>query len=261
MWTDKVSIVEDVSSADWLADRLVGRWGTVAGTVPAGFEAYARILHPVEFHHARREPVTWSRVADVTGREVHPTVQWHALIGTSDPWTRSTSEWPEGQPEQGNLPLSSLLMLCDTPARRTTTPEDCYFALWEGWGQLSSGSARSTLTLDGSPVGVEAPPLLTPRERSAPRLQLPGRDYHLLRGPLSAMAALARYDGHDMWTQSPNLFWPADRAWCVATEIDFDSTLVGGTSEAIAEVLASPLESWPVESSDSLQSDADRLNE
>jgi hypothetical protein len=30
---------------------------------------------------------------------------------------------------------------------------------------------------------------------------------------------------------SPNLFWPAERARCMATEIDFDTTIVADSSE------------------------------
>jgi len=38
--------------------------------------------------------------------------------------------------------------------------------------------------------------------------------------------------------QSPNLFWPSDRAWCVATEIDLDSTYVGGSRALVEAILA-----------------------
>nr|KEP23763.1 hypothetical protein DA06_05000 [Georgenia sp. SUBG003] len=256
-------IVEDVSPADWLAIRVTGRPGTVVGTVPSGYEAYARLLHPVEFHDGRREPTTWARVAEITGRHVHPTVQWHSLIGTTDPWGRSAPGWPDGQPEQGNLALAPLQTLCDALAPHTTTPEDCYFALWSGWGQLTGGRAWVRMTPDGSGDGVEPPPLLTARERAAPQVHLPGRDYHLFHGPLSAAAALARYGGPDqVWpTQSPNLIWPADHAWCVGTEIDLDSTLVGGTTGMIEAVLASPwLEARSIDGGASLQADADRVN-
>ena len=36
------------------------------------------------------------------------------------------------------------------------------------------------------------------------------------------------------------MWWPADRAWFVATEIDSFSTYVGGSQAAIDAVLASP---------------------
>ncbi|WP_127130347.1 hypothetical protein [Georgenia sp. SYP-B2076] len=260
MWTQTVRIVEDASPASWLAGRLTGPIGTVVGTVPDGYAAYARVLHPVDRHDGT-QPVTWAQVSEVTGRQVHPTVQWHALIGSDDPYDRGSDVWPDGRPEWGNLSVAPLQALCDVLAAHTTTPQHCYFALWEGWGQLSGGRAWVRLASDGS-GGSEPPPLLTPQERSAPRVHLPGRDYFLFRGPLSAVLDLARYDGPEFgWAQSPNLFWPADRAWCVATEIDFDSTLVGGAPEAVEAVLASPaLEAWRIGSRDSLRSDADAVN-
>jgi hypothetical protein len=53
----------------------------------------------------------------------------------------------------------------------------------------------------------------------------------------------------------------ADRSWFVATEIDFDPTIVAGSSELIAAVLAEPiLEAWPVDPDDSLARDGDTLN-
>jgi hypothetical protein len=36
--------------------------------------------------------------------------------------------------------------------------------------------------------------------------------------------------------QSPNLWWPADRAWCVASDIDLPSTYLGGTRALVEEV-------------------------
>jgi hypothetical protein len=47
----------------------------------------------------------------------------------------------------------------------------------------------------------------------------------------------------------------------VASEIDFDSTLVGGTPELVDAILQSPaFDSWPVHSGDSLAAYADRIN-
>ena len=50
---------------------------------------------------------------------------------------------------------------------------------------------------------------------------------------------------------SPNLWWPDDRAWCVATEIDLAWTYVGGSAALISDVLASPrLEAQPASPND-----------
>jgi hypothetical protein len=37
--------------------------------------------------------------------------------------------------------------------------------------------------------------------------------------------------------QSPTLWWPDDRAWCVASEVDFHSTYVGGSRQLIDRLL------------------------
>jgi hypothetical protein len=59
----------------------------------------------------------------------------------------------------------------------------------------------------------------------------------------------------------PNLIWPADRSWFVVSEVDFDSTLVGGSAELIKAIVESPaLEAWQVEPTDSLAFDADKIN-
>ncbi|WP_407342012.1 hypothetical protein [Pengzhenrongella phosphoraccumulans] len=232
MWTEQVQVLDDVAPAAWLAPLLGGSFGAVARTVPRVFGAYARLLHPA--HDEDDRPVRWSDVAARTGRRVHATAQWDALVRWRGP-SAEDGRWPGGEPRIGNLEVDPLVALCDVLGRHTTTPDDCYFCLWEGFGQLH-----------GSP---------------APRVSLPGREYLLLRGRLSAVEDLARFDGDLPGTQSPQLFWPADRAWCVATEIDFDSTLVGGSAELIADLLRTPsLEAWPIGPEDSVASDADRVN-
>jgi hypothetical protein len=52
-----------------------------------------------------------------------------------------------------------------------------------------------------------------------------------------------------------------NRSWVVVSEIDFDSTLVAGSSSLIASVLAEPkIEAWPIELDASLTIDADTIN-
>ena len=51
--------------------------------------------------------------------------------------------------------------------------------------------------------------------------------------------------------QSPNLWWPADRAWIVASEIDHTWTYIGGTAALIRSILDhTDLEALPVELTD-----------
>jgi hypothetical protein len=178
------------------------------------------------------------------------------LVGSADPWDRD-GVWPD-PPDQGSLGLRPLRALCDLLAAHTPTPDRCFFGLWGGWAQLQDPPAVARLGSEG-----EVPPILTPAETAAPRLQLPGRDYLVMAGALDAVEDLARYNGADVWwSQSPNLIWPADRAWCVATDVDLDSTLVGGSAEAVKALLASAeLEAFRTSFQASVQADSDHLNQ
>ena len=49
---------------------------------------------------------------------------------------------------------------------------------------------------------------------------------------------LNRVDG--FWGHSPNIWWPEDHAWCVATDIDLFDTYVGGSRECIKAILSDP---------------------
>jgi hypothetical protein len=61
--------------------------------------------------------------------------------------------------------------------------------------------------------------------------------------------------------QSPNLWWPDDRAWFVATEIDFDSTFVGGDDRLIGALVSDTrLEALPLALRARADAAADRVN-
>jgi hypothetical protein len=101
-------------------------------------------------------------------------------------------------------------------AWHTSTPERCWFCVWDGWGSI--------VFEDG------------------PRVQLPAREYVLFVGPLAGLPSLMEAQGG----RSPNLWWPEDRASCVATEIDLAFTYVGGLATLISDVLGDPrLEAQP----------------
>jgi len=89
----------------------------------------------------------------------------------------------------------------------------------------------------------------------APKFGIPGRSYHLLAGPIEAatesvsqvavgpelpfLSALA--------FQSTSFWWPDDHAWCVATEIDFNTTYIGCDEVCCHEILRLGLESFEVD--------------
>ena len=73
--------VDAMSVGGWIRPRLTGRWGSLTALVPAGYPAYVRILHPVLYGD---QVLKWSGVAAVTGRNVHPLVQWWRLVDATD---------------------------------------------------------------------------------------------------------------------------------------------------------------------------------
>jgi len=251
---------QDPAAASWLAPRLTGQQGHVTGVVPDGFDAYARILHPVEVEAGRTVP--WAAIARAAGSRVHPLAQWHRVATTP---SGARGWWREAAPEEGNLHPSSLTELLGLLRRHTTTPDDCWFCLWSGYGWVRGGPAVGLMRFGGEEPREErpAPPAVPLELRTAGRLlRLPGREYLLGRGPLDAASGLGHGVTPDWFLpQSPNLFWPHDRAWCVGTEIDLDSTLVGGTERLVAALVDHPrLEAWRVHPRDSLREDADHVN-
>ena len=131
-----VRVPDDVSAPAWIASRLEGRFGAVTRPVPSGFAAYARICHPATDRAGRL--TTWTEVARETGRQAHPSMQWHALVGSADPLNMTGSLWPGDDPQRGNLVQEVLARLCDVLADHTATPERCFFCLWDGWGWIGS---------------------------------------------------------------------------------------------------------------------------
>jgi hypothetical protein len=237
---------------------LRGRFGAVTRFVPRRYSAYVRICHPVTDHHGRR--VTWSEVAESTGRQAHPLMQWHSLVGSPDPLNVTGSLWRGSNPQRGNLESDVLAALCGVLGEHTSNLDDCFFCLWDGYGWID----RAPTTLRAARVGVVPDTegslysAFSPAELSRPRVELPGRSYLLLVGPLTAALRIAP---QSIFRQSPNLFWPVDHAWCAATEIDFDSTLLGGTAPLIESILDTPtLDAWRLAPDDSLAADADRVN-
>ncbi|MET0763475.1 MAG: hypothetical protein ABWY29_01320 [Blastococcus sp.] len=114
--------------------------------------------------------------------------------------------------------------------------------MWEGWGWVARGPPADAL--------------------AGPRLRHPGRDYLVFGGPLRAALRMGEQVTDDWFSpQSPNLMWPDDRSWCLASEIDFDSTLIGGSQELVDALLGCPgLEAWPVSPTDDLSFRGDRIN-
>lgn len=223
----------DARAADWIAPRLIADFGAVTRTIPSGFSAYARILHPAD--PGSGSSVRWSEVARRTGRTMHAQAQFDRIAIASSS-AGSDADAHVDAPMRGDLVPDQLAALCAILRRHTPASRLCWYAIWEGWGQLDLRAA----TFD-----------------------LPHRRYYLFTGPLDDVTRFGHWVTRDWFLpRSPNLFWPDDRYWCVASEIDFDSTLVAGSADLIDDILRSPdLEAWPVGPRDSLAHDGDTINQ
>lgn len=213
----------NAKEASWLQDRLDAT-EHITSLVPAGFEAYARLLHPAEGDNG--ELVRWTDVAERLGR------QPEAFMSFSD----FSSQWSGKNPAVGNLAQEDLDQLCRLLKQHTATPEDCFFCLWVGYGWHPFGSAHQL-------------------EEEGPLVRIPWREYFLFNGPVDAASDFGQTiewppiwpsgepkpPPHLIWLpRSPNIWWPADHSWCVATEVDLDSTYVAGSAPLITAIVECP---------------------
>lgn len=260
----------DTELGAWLHERLA-RWGTGAGTpvtslVPGGYEAYARVLHPLDDGDDDGRSTTWAQVCAAVGTTSHPLVQWEAATRTRRTRRSTTSAWDGDVPEVGNLEPRALAAVVEVLSRSTPPGQPCVMALWEGHGWVDGQGAA----LHGPSGTVRLPPAFPQHVLDGPRLRLPDRDHLLFTGPLEAALQLGRRtpaglaglrEDAWLWRQSPSLLWPQDRSWCLATEVDLDSTVVGGPAALVEALCADPrLEVWPVPADGDLSSAGDHLN-
>ncbi|MEH0110409.1 hypothetical protein V6N00_11915 [Tersicoccus sp. MR15.9] len=298
-WTD------DVARGAWIGERT--HWGsTVTGTVPAGYDRYARVFHPVPVSRLVTDPDelaampvpsgcpedlrdapryaeeqwTWARTAEALGGTMHATAQWQSITGNADGFATLPDGRNVGQTREGRLPPDQLAAL--VRLLPTTTPDDLTVGVWVGWGELNAGSSGAALFFPASASRRERlraeeqwrrereealdPAVASAVHRRRGLLELPNREYVLLSTTVTELtdptwperAGIGWMNGDG---PMPALVWPSDRAWCIGSEIDFDSTLVGGTAEAIAAVTRSDaVEALIVRPDDDLGAFADHVN-
>ena len=245
----------DIAAGDWIAPRLAGDFGAVGRVCPTGFEAYARVFHPVGEKRLR-----WAEVCALTGRTPHSLMQWRRISG---------SDWQESDPDTGALDVDGLATL----ATSIGGDAPIMIGVWTGYGQYNEGGTSSiglSFTAEAG-AGPESEPDPSAGIRptfdvdlpSSATLGLPGREYGLFRGRLTTLRdpVWPKASGWAWrWSETLNLAWPDDHSWFVASEIDFDSTIVGGSRELVDRVLASGLETAEVGETSDLSSKGDRVN-
>ncbi len=218
----QLDIALDVSVGDWIRESL-DPWVvfseipvTIGIVIPKGFESYVLVRH----------------------------------AGTGD--------------HHGGLGNETLRTLVEILSNFTTTAQDCFFALWEGYGWMHPGSIaiykpsqHPKLHRFFRPISIRFGARRFRRRfrtqvqsldhleshtlpegiMKAERFRLPNRDYLLMRGPLSEANKIGWTFSDSFQSQSPNLLWPRDRSWMMATEIDFNVTLIGGSENLVATIL------------------------
>jgi hypothetical protein len=233
----------EVSQADWLGERLDDLMAaTVSSIVPTGFDAYARILHPVDTPLRGDRLVRWRDVAAWGDQVLSAQSHW-LEVAMPEVRPEHPRPWKSQGPSQGTLFADDARALVAIARGFTATPRQCWCCVWDGfgWWSRSSFGASGPLAPPPSPIPIEA--------KEWPKVHTRHRDYFLYEESLDGTFAEAMelLEGH-----SPNLWWPADHSWCVGTEIDLRSTYVAGSKAFIDAILQSEaLEAFEVSSTDS----------
>jgi hypothetical protein len=226
---------DDVRPAEWVVAGLRGFAESVLSLVPAGFPAYVRVFHPGYRQVGTKAiPVPWAEIAAANTSYAHSGMQLGALTGNIESRDAPQPGLFDHPPEWGTLPAELIPTLASALARHTTTPDRCWFAVWNGFADLGEDVRR------------------------APTFLAPQREYYLLRGPTESAAETVTWTHRE---QSPNLWWPDDRAWCVATEIDLNSTYIGCDDACGEEILAlSEVEALPIDPATGIDYRSDLCN-
>ncbi|MGP5073865.1 hypothetical protein ACTXI0_15855 [Arthrobacter rhombi] len=331
----------DLARGEWLRPMEAESFGSLLSVVPRGFEAYARVFHPVERDRPREtktwlgldesaffegvrdigasletERATWTDAAASFKTTMHAEAQYASLLRRDYGHAGgaiAADGWRYGDSSEGCLDADSLATVAQVLARHTSTPDAGIAAIWEGWGGLMSSAGVGRFIFeehegmpvrytDEAPVARDEQPLrdrLTkaarrwsarmrslrealPRREPKPGSGLlareiaagktfelhggTGRNYILFEAGANDFAdaawpAHAPWVDEDMGAQSPSILWPDDHAWVLATEIDFDSTLIAGTARLIRELERTPgLEVLPIHTGAGLSCEGDAIN-
>ena len=158
--------------------------------------------------------------------DVQP-AEW--IVNSDTPWNRLASFGPSafdayarlrfgpdpdgqtnGPPSNSSSDQAKFRTLCELLQVETGTPDDCYFAIWDGWPDISEMVRRS------------------------PRVYIPHRAYYLLYGPLTDFGQWSSYEtGFNL----ASFVWPADHAWCIASDVDHGWAGISAGADTIERLL------------------------
>lgn len=210
----------DIREAEWITSRLADRTYQVRMLLPPVFASYVRVLHPVEdIGWAGRRLIRWREVAASAGLgpldrlAQFPALAEHAGVTAA------------GIPLHGELATEDQDRLLPMLAEHTSAALRCWFCVWDGYGPPADRPGARDVALPTVRASLD-------------------RRYFLYAGQLREVVHLSL---------PPSIWWPADHAWCVANDVDLDSTYIGGPAELARRLLSDPfLEVVPAEPTDSI---------
>ncbi|WP_432542599.1 hypothetical protein [Kineococcus sp. SYSU DK002] len=182
-----LSVCRTPSVADWITGST-RPWHQLVALGPAGLPAYARLRF----------------LPDPT----------HPGQGEGDV---EFDEGPDAPSENDRMRSAATIL-----AAHTSTPDECFFAVWDGWG-------------------------LVPTDPATTRIEVPNRGYSLFRGAVPDFG-----DGREWsrvfnpppypWRAGPDpaFTWPRDRAWCLTKDVDPHYATIGASRAAVRELLDHP---------------------
>lgn len=152
-----------------------------------------------------------------------------------------------------------LAVLLHVLGLHTTTPDDCYVSVWDGYtgngddmpidrGEFPGIRGGMPLSYPGETASANMPqpsplarPGLDPTVPPSPApVVVPNRAYFLFHGKL---ADSRNWDDVELWAGQtrlrpphPAFVWPADHAWCVASDVDPHWTGIGADTHVIDQL-------------------------
>lgn len=174
----KLTFSSDLTAAAWLTQSTTPA-DQLISFGPAGFEAYARL----RFIPDPAWPGQSESAADLPDNHASDIEQ-----------TRSALHWLK---------------------RFTSTPDDCFFLIWEGYSD------------------IELPPAAV----AGALVDLPDRRYAMFHGSLDGLDDWEADFGSGNPVAPPAFVWPADHRWCFTSDVDPHWAGIGAERAAV-EVLA-----------------------
>jgi hypothetical protein len=236
----------EVESASWWVDRLHPFARDVGSVVPDGFAAYARVEHTTaddgsgSWEGGLARPVLQALLPHLEQATSTPGTCWFGL------WDGygSVARGAGGSPDE---PGAVAWMRWRWHQWRAPSNPTYYLVSdatgWRRWALLRLARWR---------LGVRARRwnrrihMVT---RRCGVVDAPDREYLLWSGPVAAAAASSVPPDWPLFAEDwdavelsgpldgPNVWWPADRAWFVASEIDLAWTYVGGPQALIDAIV------------------------